>query len=621
MCGIIGALGDKVFTRLPLDKLAHRGPDASDSWTNNRNCVLGHTRLSIMDLNSRSNQPMTDKSGRYHMVYNGEIYNYSELAKTYLGDVKLATTSDSEVLLQLWVKLGTECIKLLRGMFAFAIWDDKEEQLFLVRDRLGQKPLFYHLAGKNISFSSELNALSEIQSNLSISSKAIDLFLSNQFIPTPNSIYEDVFKLPPGSYATWRNGKFELNTYYKLRFDHKLNEDLSESDAIKQLEDIIIESIKLRLRSDVPVGSLLSGGVDSSLVTALAAKVGTGRLKTFSIGFKESAFNELEYARIVADKYNTEHTENIFDEEDALNLLMKSTRQYGEPFGDKSSLASLLVCSIAGKNVPVVLSGDGGDEVLAGYSKYRLDSRHALSSIFPIHSNSYHQMANNLQFSKINKYFQPNSFFAKSLKYLEPLSGVTRFNEFFTPFHMHQYYNKDFLRDVLFARKEHISQLISDISLDNHILNKMLSLDYKNYFADDLLVKMDIASMAYSLEVRSPLLDASLMEYAASLPIKFKQKAGTGKYLLKRLAESYLPKDLIYRPKQGFSIPVSKWLSGGLREPLEEILHSENHRVWEYLNRTALVKLYDRGNGIAKNASRFWVFLNLSLWLQQDNRR
>jgi len=620
MCGILGYIGKNIPENLPLNLLKHRGPDANGVWTNYKNCILGHTRLSIIDLSSRSNQPMSDKSGRYTMVYNGEIYNYIELSKLYLNDVRLKTTSDTEVLLQLWLKLGDKCIKLLRGMFAFSIWDEKLQQLHLVRDRLGQKPLLYYLKNNNISFSSELNALSQMHGNFNLSPQAIDLFLGNQFIPTPNTIYGDVHKLPPGTYAIWEKGKLKINTYYRLRFDHNLNNKLTESNATDKLEKIITESIKLRLRSDVPVGCLLSGGVDSSLVTAIASKVSSTRLKTYSIGFDESEFNEFKFARVVAKKYDTDHTECTFNENDAIDLLNASVEQYGEPFGDKSSLASLLVCSIARKDVPVVLSGDGGDELLAGYTKYRLDNRHRLLSLLPIHSNKYHQMANSLQSSIVSKYFRPNGFIAKSLQYLEPLSGVTRFNEFFTPYHMHQLYNKDFLDEIILVRRQHISQLINEVSPENHILNKMLFFDYKNYFSDDLLVKMDIASMAYGLEVRSPLLDSSLMEYAASLPLKFKQNAGTGKYLLKKLAASYLPSDLLYRPKQGFAIPVSKWLKGKLREPLEDLLFSENYHIWKYLNRNAVVEMYARGNGITSNSSRFWVILILALWLQQESK-
>ena len=261
-----------------------------------------------------------------------------------------------------------------------------------------------------------------------------------------------------------------------------MNNKLTESNATDKLEKIITESIKLRLRSDVPVGCLLSGGVDSSLVTAIASKVSSTRLKTYSIGFDESEFNEFKFSRVVAKKYDTDHTECIFNENDAIDLLNASIEQYGEPFGDKSSLASLLVCSIARKDVPVVLSGDGGDELLAGYTKYRLDNRHRLLSLLPIHSNKYHQMANSLQSSIVSKYFQPNGFIAKSLQYLEPLSGVTRFNEFFTTYHMHQLYNKDFLDEIILARRQHISQLINQVSPENHILNKMLFFDYKIIF-------------------------------------------------------------------------------------------------------------------------------------------
>ena len=397
------------------------------------------------------------------------------------------------------------------------------------------------------------------------------------------------------------------------------NLNISEADAKELLEEKIVESIKLRLRSDVPIGCLLSGGVDSSLVTAIASKLSNNILKTFSIGFNDSEFDELKYSRVVSKLYNTDHTEYVFNDSDAIDLLDKSIQQYGEPFGDKSSLASLLVCSIAGKDVPVVLSGDGGDELLGGYSKYHLDLRHKLLSHIPINSNAYHQFANRLQYVYSPKYLKTNSITSKLIKYLEPLSGVTRFNEFFTPYHMKEFYNRDFYKQVKSARRNHISKLIDKLHRDSHILNKMLALDHKNYFTDDLLVKMDIASMAYSLEVRSPLLDSNVMEYAASLPVQFKQNARTTKYLLKKIAESYVPQELIYRKKQGFAIPVAKWLNGRLREPLNEVLSSSSSEVWNYLNRDSMHRMYNNGKGISENASRFWVFLILSLWLNKRN--
>ena len=374
----------------------------------------------------------------------------------------------------------------------------------------------------------------------------------------------------PGSYAYWRKGNLTISKYFKIQYDTSRLSNISEAEAAESLESKVRESVRLRLRSDVKVGCLLSGGVDSSLVTAIAASESDDVLNTYTIGFEEDKFNELNYARYVAEKFSTNHTEYIFTENEALRLLNKSISQYGEPFGDKSSLPSLLVSSIASKDVKVALNGDGGDELCAGYTKYNYRNiQFALSRL--INNHDIYQSYRKLEFHMLSNRLLLNNFTSKLFSNLDPYHGVVRFNEFFRPTDMMKFYSTQLLRTTIVSRIEHGVQLIKGIERGNDFLNKLLEIDHKHYFTDDLLIKMDIASMAYGLEVRSPLLDSSLKNYMDRLPVYLKINGGVNKYLLKRISENYFPTDFIYRKKKGFAIPVRKWLNGQLKNTLDEI--------------------------------------------------
>ncbi|XWN37474.1 MAG: asparagine synthase (glutamine-hydrolyzing) [Balneola sp.] len=615
MCGIVGHIGEG-NTQPDLTYLQHRGPDASSTWSNGHNCTLGHVRLSILDLDERANQPMQDESSRYQIVFNGEIYNYIELRQKYLQNEPMKTSSDTEVLLKLWIKFGVDTIPKLRGMFSFAIWDNVKQKLWLVRDRFGQKPLNYYETSNGISFSSELNILrKDMRNNFDISHTAVGMFLRYQFIPAPYTIYEGVKKLLPAHYLVWENGKSKIEKYWDLSFDKNNYLDISEHEALEMLEQKVSEAIKIRLRSDVPVGSLLSGGVDSSLVTSIASSQLEGSFNTFSIGFSNQKYNELDYARAVAKKYNTNHHEFTLEEDEALGFLDLSISQYGEPFGDKSSLPSLLVSKIASEKIKVVLNGDGGDELMAGYPKYQLNILHRLLSNHNTQKYYLGKKINKLR-SSVGSNTIDNLLMRLNYSALNPYYRIIDFREFYDDKYMNDLWSEKFNASRFFNdESQYQKSLLSSVHSSYSSLNQLLKIDYQHYFSNDLLVKMDIASMAYGLEARSPLMDHELMEFAAKLPTSYKIKDGHGKYLIKKLAEKYIPNELIYRKKMGFAIPVNEWMKGRFGEELMDLTNDPNNIAWQYVDRHYLKKLYSEHIGNKKDhAQRLWLALILSKW-------
>ncbi len=615
MCGIVGHIGEG-NTQPDLTYLQHRGPDASSTWSNGHNCILGHVRLSILDLDERANQPMQDESSRYQIVFNGEIYNYIELRQKYLQNEPMKTSSDTEVLLKLWIKFGVDTIPKLRGMFSFAIWDNVKQKLWLVRDRFGQKPLNYYETSNGISFSSELNILrKDMRNNFDISHTAVGMFLRYQFIPAPYTIYEGVKKLLPAHYLVWENGKSKIEKYWDLSFDKNNYLGISEHEALEMLEQKVSEAIKIRLRSDVPVGSLLSGGVDSSLVTSIASSQLEGSFNTFSIGFSNQKYNELDYARAVAKKYNTNHHEFTLEEDEALGFLDLSISQYGEPFGDKSSLPSLLVSKIASEKIKVVLNGDGGDELMAGYPKYQLNILHRLLSNHNTQKYYLGKKINKLR-SSVGSNTIDNLLMRLNYSALNPYYRIIDFREFYDDKYMNDLWSEKFNASRFFNdESQYQKSLLSSVHSSYSSLNQLLKIDYQHYFSNDLLVKMDIASMAYGLEARSPLMDHELMEFAAKLPTSYKIKDGHGKYLIKKLAEKYIPNELIYRKKMGFAIPVNEWMKGRFGEELMDLTNDPNNIAWQYVDRHYLKKLYSEHIGNKKDhAQRLWLALILSKW-------
>jgi asparagine synthase (glutamine-hydrolysing) len=595
--------------------IAHRGPDDHGLWSSkDRACVLGHARLSIIDLSAAAHQPMVDPLTGNAMVFNGEIYNFQALRRSCVaaGDA-FTSSSDTEVILALYRRHGIGCLQLLRGMFAFALWDEREQRLFLARDRVGKKPLDYALTSTGIAFCSELHPLSRHPGvDRTMDLEALDLYLQCQFVPAPWTIYRGIRKLPPGHYAACDRDGVRLRRYWEVDYRDKL--PLDEDAALDAFEAKLTEAVRLRMIADVPLGALLSGGVDSSVVVALMAKIANAPVRTFSVGFRSEAFNELPWAQQAADRCRTTHHAEVIDG-NVEGLLRTIARHYGEPFADSSAVPSFLVSATARRHVTVALNGDGGDELLGGYPRYWLSELAIATSAVVGHWLSPRQLA------ALSPRLQaatsvPMRAVRKLLtQYTHPvLRSVSMFSEF---------WNDDARRALLPAVSRTVLPAWRRDGLDgafahaDEAIDRMLWLDTHTYLAGDLLVKMDIASMHCGLETRSPLLDHEVIELCARLPVHLKVKGGVGKYLLKRLAERYYPADFVHRPKRGFAIPLAAWLRGPLRTMLDQTL--DDAELMAPLSPTVIAQTrreFDHGRD--DHASRLWALLMFGCWRHEE---
>lgn len=610
MCGISGIVSKNVnYDEISSMNLAlkHRGPDAEQVW-NDENCFLAHTRLSIIDLSATANQPMHSHCDRYVIAYNGEVYNFRELAKQY--NLTLKTSSDTEVILQTFIKLGKDFVKLLNGMFAIAIWDKQNKELFLFRDRIGIKPLYYYFDDTFFAFASELKALinlKSIKSKLSVDQTAVASYLHYGFIPQPLSIYEQIKKLPQAHFAIFSKQDFQIHRYWNVSEQDNSGKITSEEAALTKLENLIDSSVNYCLISDVPFGSFLSGGIDSSLVSAVAQKHLSGKLNTFSIGFEESIYDESVYAKRVADFLKTNHKEYILKEEDALNLIPNLMSIYDEPFADSSALPTLLVSKIAKQNVSMVLSGDGGDELFMGYGSNIWAKRLDNQSLFVLRKLIKKILENsNLRNQRVARLFDFN-------KTTNLTSHI---------FSQEQYlYNNKEVENIL-RIKAALPSAFSDFKLTckkTFTSSEVQSIfDLLVYLPDDLLVKVDRASMHHSLEVRVPLLDYRVVEFTYLLSEKLKIKNSVQKYLLKKLLYKHVPAEYFNRPKKGFSIPLKKWMNQELNVWVNTML--DNPKLQTLFNidvsKIESVESWRKGNDIHYN--RVWQIAILSSWIEQQ---
>ena len=626
MCGIAGAVGwertpDETGVSVLVRRLAHRGPDDAGLWASpDGQCVLGHTRLSIIDLSPAGHQPMVDPLTGNAIVFNGEIYNFQERRKECeaRGD-RFRSNSDTEVILALYRRFGPHCVRYLRGMFALAIWDAREQTLLLARDRVGKKPLAYALMPDGIVFASEIDPLAchpEVRGDLD--EEALELYLQLQYIPAPWTIYRAIRKLPPAHYAVLGRRGLSVTPYWDV--DYRPKVAMSEAEALEGFEAKLKEAVRLRLIADVPVGALLSGGVDSSVVVALMASVSATPPKTFSIGFQEEHANELPYAKTVADRFRTDHHPEIIGGSIG-ELLPTIVRHYGEPFADSSALPSFRVCQAARRNVTVVLNGDGGDELLGGYGRYRLPWWRILSGRAFRNGTSPVVLA-----EVVGRLGGAKTPWGRVQR--ERYFGLT--NPELKSFSMYQPFWNDSERArllgqptprrsaVLTAWRTAILQRCM-ASADNPI-DRMLWMDNHAYLPGDLLVKMDIASMHCGLEARSPLLDHEVIEFCAALPTSMKVRARTGKYLLKRLAERYFPPEFVHRRKMGFSIPLAEWLRGNLRPTVQDVLADAT--AMAPLDGAVIREMTaEFFAGATRHDSRVWALLMYGLWRRHASAR
>jgi len=622
MCGICGVVNveydDPVKPELikrMCDVIAHRGPD-DDGILTEANVGIGMRRLSIIDLKT-GKQPISNEDGSVWIVFNGEIYNHLELRKDLeKKGHQFKTKTDTEAIVHAYEEYGEKCPRKLNGMFAFAIWDKRKQSLFLARDRIGIKPLYYFFDRNRLVFGSELKSIlkaGEIPRRIDL--QALDNFLTFEYIPAPLSIFQDIKKLPPGYTLTLYNHDIKVKSYWELNFQ---SNGLDEVKIQKKLRDLLQDAVKIRLMSDVPLGAFLSGGVDSSIIVALMAQVMDQPVKTFSIGFEDSSYNELNYARMVAKKYNTDHHEFII-KPDAVELTENLLGFLDEPFGDFSIFPTYLVSKMARDYVTVVLSGDGGDELFAGYDTYIADKLYGY----------YHKVPKFLRNGFMTKFVDivpPSSKkkgivnrvkrFVEGTKLPEDLRH-TRWMIFMQEAEKALLYNDDMKSGILEKDPyKFIRHYFANSSyLKNDETSQQMYVDIKTYLVDDILVKVDRMSMATSLEARVPYLDYRFVELSASIPSHLKLKGKQTKHILKKSMEDLLPHDILYRGKEGFSIPIKNWLKKDLKPMLTDILSPKKVAREGFFNPQYIEKLItEHMRGYKNHSHRLWALMIFGKW-------
>ncbi len=641
MCGIVGfwkfksedkdSLEDSI--KQMTDKLTHRGPDDTGFYLDeNQGIALGHRRLSILDLSLRGHQPMECPFGRYIIVYNGEVYNFNEIRKDIEKEgVKFKGNSDTEVILAAISKWGLErALSVFNGMFTFCIWDKKERRLYLVRDRIGIKPLYFGVQKGILFFASELKALCANQLFLpEIDRNALALFFRHNYIPAPYSIYQNIQKLKPGHYAVVdKNLNVSIRCFWDIRriteqgIEHPL--DLSEKESIDEAEKLLFDSVSKRMVADVPLGAFLSGGVDSSTVVALMQAQSSIPVKTFTIGSYEESFNEAGFAKMVAKHLGTDHTELYIKSEEAAEVIPRLADIYDEPFSDSSQIPTFLVSQLTRKFVTISLSGDGGDETFGGYNRYfwagsiwnkikylpaflRSELAILLKSVSPV---GWDKMFGKFEFllpnifkqrllgDKLHKLADILTSFSNDDLYLGLVSHWRRPEDLI----LNSQEPKTILRDETVKKK-----------IPNFV-DRMMFFDLTTYLPDDILTKLDRASMSVSLEARVPILDHRIVEFSRRLPSSLKIGKKENRWLLRQVLYKYVPKELIERPKMGFGIPLDAWLRGPLRDWAEDLLDEKKIKRDGFLNPEPIKKLWREHLSGRRN----WQYLLWDVLMFQD---
>ena len=644
MCGITGFWefrsdsGYKNIVKNMALQISHRGPNAADEWTDpDAGIALAHRRLSIIDLSPAGAQPMKSNDGRYIIVFNGEIYNHQALRKeleTDFGASHWRGHSDTETLLAALCIWGVETtLKRLIGMFAIALWDCKERELILARDRLGEKPLFYGNMNGAFVFGSELKALSAHPNWQGVINRdALTLYLRHNYVPTPHCIFKNIKKLPQAHYIRITNqGKVvsEPVCYWSL-------EDVVENgqkepfkgnakEATDGLNDLLSSAVKQQMMADVPLGAFLSGGYDSSLIVALMQEQASKPVKTFTIGFEEAEFNEAEYAKEVAKHLGAEHTELYVTANDALNIIPDIPKVWDEPFSDSSQIPTLLLSKLTREHVTVSLSGDGGDELFCGYKHY-LKAEQILNKIDAIPKPIQVVLSKLLTFApvltidKIMDYLpQKYRQYGVGYKMLE-LSRLLKVDNR-QLFYQSRISNFKSPEDIVIGGTESDYSFNIDKKQDfSNFYDQMMYLDTKNYLADDILVKVDRASMAVSLETRVPMLDHRVVEFAWKLPIEYKLHEGQSKWILREVTHRYLPKQLMDRPKMGFAVPIDQWLRGPLKDWAAELLDPRLIKEQGLFNTELITKMWADHTSCKQNYhTSLWNILMFQAWYQSSS--
>jgi asparagine synthase (glutamine-hydrolysing) len=614
IAGVVGREGEEIQAsqiQQMCRTIVHRGPDDEGIYAKTH-VGLGMRRLSIIDL-SGGRQPIHNEDKTVWTVFNGEIYNFPELKKELEGrGHSFYTHSDTEVIVHLYEEMGADCVTKLRGMFAIALYDERQQSLLLARDRIGKKPLYYALYGGRLYFGSEIKAILAVAPQLAeINSEAILEFFYFGYIPDPHSAFQKIAKLPPGHLAEYSHGVVRMRQYWDLPL-YGTYDPGSDEACLQEMEEKLAEAVRIRLISDVPLGALLSGGVDSSVVVALMARASSNSVKTFTIGFGKEDFNETKYARMMAKRFDTDHHELVV-EPDVTEILERLTCMMEEPFGDASMVPTYHVSRLARGYVTVALSGDGGDELFAGYDRYMLNLKRRPFDMIPrwighlYRKHVYPKLPHDVQGRKFvwNMTLRSRDRYLDNVCYLQALDRerVLFSNDFVDkartrphPFRQFQeYYEKAPAQDQL---------------------SRMLYLDTKTYLTADIMTKVDRMSMATSLEMRAPMLDHQFVEWVTSLPVKYKVRISEPKYILKKLAERLgIPPALLHRRKQGFALPLVHWMREELKDGLLTILLEPRTLQRGYFRPNAVRSVLDEHfRGYRNNTGMIWLLLVFELW-------
>lgn len=602
MCGICGFnWGDKALVKQMTNVLVHRGPDQEGFFVDS-NISLGHRRLSIIDLSESGRQPIHNENKTIYITYNGELYNYKTLREELEQKKhKFYSDTDTEVIVHAYEEYGEDCLKKFNGMFAFCIYDSKKKKLFLARDRLGKKPLYYYFRDGKFIFASELKAilLHDIKKNINY--QGINDYLAYFYIPQPDTIFEDIKKLLPGHYMVLEKNNLKISKYWDFEY---IETDISEEDCKNKILSFLRDSVKIRLMSDVPLGAFLSGGIDSSAIVAFMSEF-QKPVKTFSIGFPDEEFSELDYAREVANHFGTEHHELVVDP-NKIEILPKIIWQLDEPFADHSCLPSYYLTQLARKHVKVCLSGDGGDELFGGYERYR----------YQLWSNYYNKLP---KFVGNNVYRLMSGRFKDKMKRFSEFSYLPeeqRYSKWFTIFsekEKEELYS-DFMNKKI-TNKDSSYTMTKDYKSYKNKLNNLFYIDIKQYIPNDIFTKVDKMSMLNSLEVRVPLLDYRMVELSAIIPSKFKVNNFNKKYIFKKALKGIIPDKIIERKKQGFGIPIENWFKSDLKSYSQDILLSERCIQRNYFKKDYIKDLFEKHSRGERNyGNHIWELLCFELW-------
>jgi asparagine synthase (glutamine-hydrolysing) len=620
VCGIVGQAsrdgrpGDRATLERMCAALEHRGPDSRGLHVD-EGVGLGIQRLRVIDL-ATGDQPIFNEDGSIAVVLNGEIYNYRELrAELERSGHRFATRSDTEVIAHLYEEDGPQLVQRLHGMFGLAVWDAKRRRLLLARDRVGKKPLYYADLGDRLSFASELGALLQDDGvPRDVDHQALDAYLAYRWVPSPMTAFRAVRKLPPGNMLTFEEGRATVERYWRLDFSRTRTVD-DPREVHEELRAQIRAATARRMISDVPLGAFLSGGIDSAAVVAAMAETSSEPVKTFSIGFTSEKFNELPLARVVAERFGTEHHE-LMVEPDALDVIPRIVRHYGEPFADDSAIPSFYVAEMARAHVTVALNGDGGDESFGGYPRYAVNRASAHLERLPVALRRAMAVAG----MRVPESGTIDSWPSRIRRAAEtlPLDGAARYVAYMTHLNglrRERLYTDEYRRLVGESVAFEVMGRPWRDSRAGAIVDRMLDVDVQTYLPDDLLVKMDIATMASSLEARSPLLDHELMELAASLPAHLKVRGRETKVVLRSALRGWVPDEILDAPKRGFRLPLGDWFRGELRNFSREVLLDARATGRGYFDESYVRELLDRHAGGTQDHSQgIWTLLMFELW-------